>query len=185
MNDKSIISLFEQRDERGIREAERAYGGLLKRLALRILGDERDAEECLSDTMLRAWNAIPPEKPRFFRAYLAKLTRNLALNRSDANRAQMRGGNSVPLALDELAECIPDGNNPEQVIDKIALTAALEEFLGQLSDQHAKIFMLRYFSMLDIGEIAAELQIPVNTVKSVLCRTRAKLQVYLTKEELL
>ncbi len=185
MNEKSILALFEQRDEQGIREASRAYGGLLKTIAVRILGDGRDAEECVNDTMLKAWQSIPPKKPLHFRAYLAKIARNLALNRYEAEHSQMRGGGAVPAVLDELAECIPSPDNTEQVLDQIALSAALDSFLKSLPDQHAKVFMRRYFSMLEIGAIADELGLSVNTVKSILYRTRAKLHDYLEKEELL
>lgn len=185
MKEKAIISLFEQRDENAIKEANRAYGGLLHTVAVHILGDSRDAEECVNDTLLKAWLAIPPAKPLSLRAYLAKAARNLALNRYAADRAQMRGGGRIPEALDELAECLPAQENTEQVLDKMALNAALESFLAKIPEQHAKIFMRRYFSVMEVGEIAAELELSENTVKSVLRRTRAKLQTYLEKEGLL
>jgi RNA polymerase sigma-70 factor (ECF subfamily) len=185
VNDRAILALFEQRKENAIAETNRAYGGLLHTVAEHILGDSRDAEECVSDTLMKAWLSIPPEKPRSLRAYLAKIARNLALNRYAAERAQMRGGGAIPAALDELAECIPAQDNTEQVLDKIALRTALEAFLDKIPEQHAKIFMRRYFSVMEIGEIAAELDLSENTVKSVLRRTRAKLQSYLEKEGLL
>lgn len=185
MNDKSILSLFTKRDEQGIREASRAYGGLLRTVAMHVLGDSRDAEECVSDTMLKAWNSIPPAAPKYLRAYLAKLTRNIALNRYESEHAQMRGGGEIPVALDELTECIPARDNTERVLDRLALAAALDDFLKALPAQHAKIFMRRYFTLMDAGEIAAELGISENTVKSILRRTRAKLHDFLEKEELL
>lgn len=185
MNDNLIVSLLEKRDERGIEEAGRAYGGLLRSIAMRILGDSRDAEECVNDTLMKAWMAIPPDKPKFLRAYLAKIANNLALNRYEADHAKMRGGGAVPAALDELAECIPASDNTEQVIDRIALTAALDSFLRSVPEKHAKVFMHRYFSMLETDEIAAELHMSRNTVKSILRRTREKLQTYLEKEGLL
>lgn len=185
VNDKAILALFRKRDERGIEEANRAYGGLLRTVAMHILGDSRDAEECVSDTLFKAWLAIPPERPKHFRAYLAKIARNLALNRYASEHAQLRGGNEVPAALDELAEILPAADNTEQVLDKMALSAALDSFLGTTPERHAKIFMRRYFSMMPVEEIAAELHTNENTVKSVLRRTRAKLQEHLEKEGLL
>ncbi len=185
VNDNTILALFQERNEQGIAEANRAYGGLLHRIAMHILHDSRDAEECVNDTMLKAWNAIPPAKPKILPAFLAKLTRNLALNRYTADHAAKRGGSSVPAALDELSECIPSQADTEQVLDRMALTAALESFLETIPEQHAKVFMRRYFSMLEIGEIAVELRLSENTVKSILHRTRAKLQIHLEKEELL
>ncbi len=185
VNDKSMIALFEQRNEQGIAEANRAYGGLLHTIAMHILHDSRDAEECVNDTMLKAWNTIPPQKPTHFPAFLAKLTRNLAINRYRADHAEKRGGGEVPVVLDELAECIPGQADTEQVLDRMALTEALEQFLTTIPEQHAKIFMRRYFAMLEPGEIAAELSVSENTVRSTLRRTREKLQFFLEKEELL
>ena len=185
MNDKSMIALFEQRNEQGIAEANRAYGGLLHTIAMHILHDSRDAEECVSDTLLHAWNSIPPKKPVHFSAFLAKLTRNLALNRYAEAHAFKRGGGEIPAVLDELAECIPSQSDTEQVLNRMALTEALEQFLASLPKQHAQIFMRRYFSMLEPGEIAAELSVSENTVRSTLRRTRNKLQLFLKKEELL
>lgn len=185
MNDKSIVALFQDRDERGIKEAGRAYGGLLRHIAIHILGDSRDAEECVNDTLMKAWLSIPPDHPHFLRAYLAKITRNLALNRYEAEHTQMRGSGAVPAALDELAECVASQENTEQVLDKMALTEALDSFLKTVPEQHAQVFMRRYFMMLEIGEIAAELDLSENTVRSILRRTRAKLQTHLEKEGLL
>ena len=185
VNDKSMIALFEQRNEQGIAEANRAYGGLLHTIAMHILHDSRDAEECVNDTMLKAWNTIPPQKPKYFSAFLAKLTRNLALNRYAEEHAAKRGGGAVPVVLEELAECISSQSDTEQVLDRMALTDALERFLASLPKQHAQIFMRRYFTMLEAGEIAAELSVSENTVRSTLRRTREKLQVFLVKEELI
>ena len=185
MNDKSMIALFEQRNEQGNAEADRAYGGLLHTIAMHILHDSRDAEECVNDALLKAWNVIPPQKPKFFSAFLAKLTRNLALNRYAEEHALKRGGGELPAVLDELTECIPAQSDTEQVLDRMALTEALERFLAKLPNQHAQIFMRRYFSMLEPGEIAAELSVSENTVRSTLRRTREKLQEFLEKEELL
>lgn len=185
MTDKAIIAMFEQRNEQGIAEANRAYGGLLQTIAMHILRDSRDAEECVNDALLNAWNSIPPKKPVFFSAYLAKLTRNLALNRYAEEHTLKRGGGEIPAVLDELAECIPSQSDTEQVIGRIALTEALEKFLTTLPKQHSQIFMRRYFSMLTPEEIAAELSVSENTVRSTLRRTREKLRVFLEKEELL
>ena len=185
VNDEKLIGLFEARSERGIEEADRAYGGLCRSIAKRILADSRDAEECVNDALLHVWNAIPPQKPKRFSAFFAAITRNLALNRYTANHASRRGGGQVPLVLDELAECIAAVEQTEQVLDRMALRDALERFLRTLSKQHADIFMRRYFSMIPVSEIAAEFGLKENTVKSILRRTREKLQTQLKEEELL
>ena len=139
-------------------ESSLKYGAYCRTIAWNILFSREDSEECVNDTMLKAWQSIPPKKPLHFRAYLAKVARNLALNRYEAEHSQMRGGGAVPAALDELAECIPSPDNTEQVLDQIALSAALDSFLKTLPDQHAKVFMRRYFSMLEVGAVADELQ---------------------------
>ena len=185
MNDEAIITLFERRSEQGIAEATRAYGSLLRSIARHILRDDRDAEECVSDTMLKAWNTIPPAKPVYFSAYLAKITRNLALNRWNADHAQMRGSGEIPLVLEELAECIPSGERTDQVLDKMAFAESLEQFLSTIPPLHRAVFMRRYFSMMPVRDIAEALEINENTVKSILKRTRAKLEQHLEKENLL
>ena len=185
MDDSMILSLFAARSEQAIRETEARYGRLMQKLAYQILGSTEDAEECVSDVLLQVWNAIPPEKPEYFRAYLAAMTRNAALNRYAANTAQKRGAGSVPAALDELSECIPARESVVQTVEQRAVIEALERFLKRLPQKHARVFMLRYFSMLSLSEVAEETALPENTVKSILKRTRKKLCGELKKEELL
>ena len=185
VNDEKLIGLFEARSERGIEEADRAYGGLCRSVAMHILSDRLDAEECVNDSLLHAWNAIPPAKPRRFSAFLAAITRNLALNRYAADHAQRRGGGQMPLVLDELAECISAKENTEHVLDRMALHDTLESFLKALPPKHCTVFMRRYFSMIPVAEIAAELGMRESTVKSILRRTREKLRERLEKEDLL
>lgn len=185
MDDRAILALYEARSEQAIKETDTAYGRLLRRIACQILGSEQDAEECVSDVLLQAWQAIPPEKPAYLRAWLAALTRNAAFNRYEAMSAQKRGGGQVAAALSELSECIPSGENIEQTVERRAVIEALARFLKRLPEKHSRVFMLRYFSMLPAAEIADELDIPENTVKSILKRTRKRLLSELEKEELL
>ena len=185
VNDEKLIGLFEARSERAVEEASRAYGGLCRSVAMHILSDSRDAEECVNDALLHTWNAIPPQKPRHFSAFIAAVTRNLALNRYAADHALRRGGGQVPLVLDELSECISAPESTEQVVDRMALHDALEVFLKGLPPRHCTVFMRRYFSMIPVAEIADELNMSESTVKSILRRTREKLHEYLEKEGLL
>ena len=185
MDDSSILSLYAARSEQAIKETQARYGRLMQKIAYQILGSTEDAEECVSDVLLQVWRAIPPEKPAYFRAYLAALTRNAALNRYAANTAQKRGAGETAAALDELSECIPSQENIERTVEQRAVIEALEHFLKKLPEKHARIFMLRYFSMLKLSDIAGELSVPENTVKSILKRTRKKLCSELKKEELI
>ncbi|MBQ8920665.1 MAG: RNA polymerase sigma factor [Oscillospiraceae bacterium] len=185
MKDDEILALLEQRDEGAIRALKTQYGALCTSIALHILGDQQDAEECVSDMLFRVWNAVPPEQPEKLSAYCAALTRNLALNRYHAQNAQRRGGGQTPVVLEELQECIPAGNDTEQVIGKIALSDALARFLRGQSAKARRVFLLRYFSMQPVAQIAEELNLKENTVKSILKRTRDALRASLEKEELL
>ena len=185
MDDSAILSLFAERSEQAIKETEARYGRLMRRLALQILGSPQDAEECVSDVLMQVWRAVPPEKPAFFRAYLAALTRNAALRRYAAMNAEKRGGGQVPAALDELSECVPSRENTEQTVEQRTILHALEQILKRLPEKHSRVFMLRYFSMLSPSEIADELGMSENTVRSILKRTRKRLRAELEKEELI
>ena len=182
MDEQHILQLFEQRSEDAVRESTRCWGALLHSIAHRILGCSEDAEECCDDALLAAWNAIPPAKPTHLRAYLAALTRNLALNRLAKENAEKRGGGEVPLALEELSECVSGSESVEQAVDRHALAETIEDFVQGLPGQQAKIFMRRYFSMMPVGEIAAELGVGESMVKSSLARAREKLRKHLEEE---
>ncbi len=179
--DSEILMLFSAHDESALAEAARAYGGLCKGIAQNILGSEQDAEECVNDMLFAAWNSIPPE-PEHLRAYLAALTRNLAMNRLQKRHAQRRGGGELPGVLDELAELLPAQESVEQTVDERALTEAIAGFLRGISSRARRVFLLRYFSAMPVQEIANTLSLNENTVKSILMRTRGKLRVYLQKE---
>lgn len=181
LSDSEILALFTARDERAIEETQHAYGALCAAIARNILGNAQDAEECVNDMLMQAWRSIPPE-PEHFAAYLSVMTRNLALNRRSTQRAQRRGGGEVPAALSELAETLPSGESVEQICDGHALSEAIADFLRGISAKHRRVFLLRYYSVMPVGEIADLLGINENTVKSMLMRTRNKLRVYLEKE---
>ena len=114
MEDDNILLLFSQRREQALTETQAKYGRLCSRVAEGILADVRDAEECVNDTWMHAWNAIPPERPVRLSAWLAKVTRNLALSRLRSRNALKRGGGEIPVLLEELAECIPGAEDPRK-----------------------------------------------------------------------
>ena len=107
MQDEELIRLYVTRSERAIALTSDKYGGYCHTIAYQILKDLEDSEECVNDTYWKAWNVIPPTMPKCFKAFLGKITRNLALHRWEKNSTKKRGGNQIPFLLDELAECIP------------------------------------------------------------------------------
>ena len=182
MNDQEIIDLYWARCENAIQETDQKYGKLCYRIAWNILGNVQDSEECVSDTYMKAWNAIPPSRPGKLSAFLGKITRNLALNRYKRNSAARRGGGEVPVALDELSECIPDPHTVEAMMDEKALTQQLNTFLGGLSREARSIFLRRYWELASVREIAESYGISESKVKVSLFRTRGKLKAFLDKE---
>jgi RNA polymerase sigma-70 factor (ECF subfamily) len=149
---------------------------------MRILQDVWDSEECVNDTYLKAWSVIPPKRPIKLPAFLGKITRNLALNRYEKNTAEKRGGGEVSLALDELAECIPDPKSVEQMLDNRILVDKLNLFLEGIPADARMIFMRRYWEVCTIREIAEIYGISESKVKVSLFRTRGKLRVFLEQE---
>ncbi|MDR0381331.1 MAG: sigma-70 family RNA polymerase sigma factor [Oscillospiraceae bacterium] len=124
MDDKTIIALFRQRSEDALAEVSKKFGGYCRRIAVNILRNREDADECVNETWFRAWNAIPPACPAKLTAFLGRITRNLALDRYEASHAQKRGGGEVALALEELADLAA----PEQA-DEGEITRAINAFL--------------------------------------------------------
>ena len=110
MEDEKIIELYWQLSPQAIDETSRKYGAYCMRLSMNILMNREDSEENVNDTYLRTWNAIPPQRPQFFAAFLGRIARNLALNRYKARAAEKRGGGEAALSLEELAECLPSGS---------------------------------------------------------------------------
>ncbi len=184
MDDSKIIGLFERRDETAIAETARKYGSTLHLTALRILGIHEDAEECVNDTYLAAWNAIPPEKPLFLKQYLAKITRRLAFNRYKASTREKRGGGETAAVLDELSEVLADKNDVESVLHEKALAEAVNRFLHALPKRESAIFLRRYFYAEEMREIGKRFGMREPAVRMSLSRTREKLKEYLKKEDL-
>ena len=182
MDEKQIIDLYWARSENAIRETARKYGKFCHCIAFNILANAQDSEECVNDTYLKTWNAIPPQRPNKLSAFLGKITRNLALKRYEYNSAQKRGGGQVHLALEELAECIPDPNTVERQVDDRMLTELFNTFLSGLPAQTRVIFLKRYWQLCPVKEIASACGISESKVKMLLMRTRGKLKLFLEQE---
>jgi RNA polymerase sigma-70 factor (ECF subfamily) len=181
MDDQQIVDLYWKRDESAIDQTQKKYGKYCHHIAYSILYSHEDAEECVNDTYLRAWGAIPPAKPGRLSTFLGKITRNLSLDRYEKNTAQKRSG-PVELVLDELSECIPDADSALDPIDMIALGDAINAFLGGLPQKTRQIFLRRYWYMSPVKEIARDMGMSEGTVKVSLMRTRESFKAYLEKE---
>ena len=182
MEDERIVALLWEKDEEGLAAAEARHGRFCRALAENLLGSAADAEECWNDALLRAWNAIPPERPLRLRAYLARLTRGVAIDRLRAAGADKRGGGELPLVLDELAECVSGGNGTEDEAMTKALGEAVSRFLSTLPERERTVFVRRCFAVESNRRIAVTLGMRENAVAVMLRRTRQKLRAYLKKE---
>lgn len=181
MEDSAIIDLYWSRDQRAIEETAGKYGSFLHALAWNILRSHGDTEECVNDTYLRAWNAIPPARPAAFRAWLGRIARNLSLDRWKAERTQRRGGGAEVL-LGELEECVPAPRGMEQQLEDREIAALISAFLRRLPAESRRVFLRRYWYGQELAEIAAEQGCGVGKVKSSLFRTRKALRAHLEEE---
>ncbi|MBE5940529.1 MAG: sigma-70 family RNA polymerase sigma factor [Lachnospiraceae bacterium] len=183
MEDKDIIDLYLNRNENAIAATMKKYENYCYSIAYSILNNQEDSEECVNDTWLRAWKAIPPQIPNCFRVFLGKITRNLSFDKYKKENAQKRGGNELSLVLEELEECIPDaGNNVEDIIIEKELGQIINLFVKELPLKYQKIFVRRYFFVNSIEEISAMYGVSPNNVMVILCRVRKKLKEYLERE---
>lgn len=180
MEDAKIIDLFWARKEEAICETDAAYGGKLYALANRILRSHEDAEESVSDTYMKTWEAIPPHRPSYFFAFLASVCRHLCLNRLDWKSAAKRNAEVVALT-EEMAACIPDTRS-EQILEGKEIGRVMNAFLADLSKESRLIFLRRYWYVDTIAEIAQRYGMTESKVKMQLSRTRNKLSDYLKKE---
>lgn len=182
MEDEKIVELYWQRSESAIAETQRKYGRYCFSIARNILPYREDAQECVNDTYLAAWNAIPPSKPNILSSFLGKLTRRISIDRWRNLSADKRGGGTVALALDELAECIPGSSDPAAEVEAKELAQAIDRFLDTLPYTERKVFLMRYFELAGMKDIGAHLNMSESKVKSMLHRTRAKLRAQLERE---
>ncbi len=175
LDDASIIGLYWQRDERAITETARRYGSYIHAISVQILESEPDAEECVNDTYLKAWNTIPPQKPFSLKDYLGRLVRHLSIDRYRALRRAKRNIN-VTEALDELTVISPDTDR-----DNPALTEALNTFLSGLDTNDRNLFLGRYWYFYEVADLARAYGMTVNTVYVKLHRMRERLRKHLTE----
>lgn len=175
MEDKEIIELYFARSEEAIGETARKYGAYCRTIAGRILPNAADAEECVSDTWLRAWGAIPPARPERLGAFLGRITRNLALDRLRAEKRQ------CPIR-EELGECLTAGDPTEAMMERVVLTAALDRFLAGLPPKKRKLFLRRYWYFSPVEDLARDFGMSESGVKMALLRLRRELKEKLKQE---
>ena len=181
MDDAKIVQLFFRRSEQALEELKNKYGKLCRAVAGRILPDIRDAEECVSDACMKAWDSIPPEHPVSLGAWIARVTRNLALDRHDYNNANCRAS-KLETAFEELEPFLPA--TPDHTGESSEFRRVLNEFLRDLPENPRNCFIRRYWYGESVQEIAQAYRISEGTVKSYLFRTREKLRQTLEKEEM-
>lgn len=179
MEDEKIIQLYWDRNQAAIPETSKKYGNYCKSIARNILGNDQDAEECVNDTYLNAWNTIPPHRPKMLSTFLGKITRNLSFNKYKHNLAWKRGGGEISCVLDELADCISDTTDIEQEIDRKELVREINLFLESLPSVKKGIFVGRYWYADSIQTLAKRFQMTDNNVSVLLNRTRKQLKAYL------
>jgi len=182
MDDKQIVDLFWERSEDAINQAAKQYGRYCYSIAYGILGNKEDAEECVNDTYLKAWECIPPQRPNALSVFLGKITRNLAINRWEYHNAKKRGNGRISSVLEELHECIPSTDNVEQIVDEMHFQKVCNQFLETLSKEKRIIFMRRYWYLSSIRDIALDVHMSESRVKMILFRLRKDFRKSLEKE---
>ena len=170
MDDAQIVQLYWDRNEQAIHATSDKYGNYCISIAKNILGNQEDAEECVNDTYLNAWNAMPPHGPSILSTFLGKITRNLSYNRYKHNTADKRGSGELPVVLED---------DVEQAFDQKELTKAIDTFLDRLSPKKRSIFISRYWYTDSISEIAVRHNMNDGAVSMTLNRIRLKLHNYL------
>lgn len=181
LEDSKIIKLFFERVEQAIVELSAKYGTGCKRIARNILKNDLDAEECVNDTYLAAWNTIPPQMPNPLRTYIFRIVRNIAITKYHANTSEKRNS-YYDVALEELSDCLAALNTVEQEIAASELSKQIDLFLDTLDKENRVMFVRRYWYSDSISDIAEIFQITNHNVSVRLSRTREKLKIYLMKE---
>ena len=184
MDDTQIVELYWARKESAIEETAAKYGSYCRSIAGNILQNQDDAEECVNDTWLGAWNSMPPHRPSVLSTFLGKLTRRISIDKWRHVNAKKRGDGQLPLILSELEDCISDGKSIEEETERKLLAEVIAAFVKSLPETEQKVFLCRYWYMDSVGAIASRFRFSESKVKSMLSRTREKLRVRLEKEGL-
>ena len=183
MEDKAIIELYNQREESALEKTAEKYGTYCFSIANNILHNHEDSEECVNDTWLKAWNAIPPTVPTYLRIFLGKITRNLSFDKYRFNHSVSRGGGEFPVVLDELEEIVAGSEDVEIQYEQKELVEAINKYLKCLPERECNIFIRRYFYAEKTTQIAKRYDLKESNVLMILSRTRKKLHTFLKEED--
>ena len=181
MQDCEIVDLYWARNENAITETGSKSGNYCRKIAMNIVSNDEDSEECVNDTYLSAWNAMPEDRPQLLAPYLGAIARNHALTLYRKHHSQQRGAGQTSLALDELFE-VAANTSTEDVVDMALLSQHINSFLSGLSKNDRIAFVRRYFYVDPLSDIASILSMSEPAVKSLLFRLRQKLKAFLEKE---
>ena len=184
MDDAGIVALYWSRSEQAIAATETKYGKYCRTISRNILADPSDAEECVNDVYLKAWDSMPPNRPTRLASYLGRLTRWLSLNRLRERDSLKRGKGELPLVLDELAETLDSGFDTDKELEIRELNRAIRRLLSGLGEAERNVFLGRYWYMASIAEIAERSGFTQGKVKTMLHRTRKKLLKQLKEDGL-
>ena len=182
MDDESIVALYWSRAEAAITETALKYENYLTGIARNILSDREDVRECVNDTYHAAWNSMPPHRPSLLSTFLAKITRRISIDRWRRQNAEKRGGGQLPLALEELEDCVSGSGGVEDEVERRELAELFNDFLNTLPVTERRVFLCRYWYMDPVQSIARQFGFSRSKVTSMLYRTRAKLRAVLEKE---
>ena len=178
MDDVQIVALYFARDEAAITQTARKYGPSLKGIAMNLLYNTEDAEECVNDTYHAAWNRIPPTYPQCLFAFLGRIVRNLSISRIRMQKAKKRDG-GVEILLSELEDCIPTGNAVEQVIEGQELTGYISDWLKTLSQEERVCFVRRYWYGEEVKVLAKKFHVTAAQMAQRMLKLRKSLKKYL------
>lgn len=181
-SDQHIIELFWDRDESAIGVAQSKYDQYLHTIAWNILANDEDCEECKNDAYLALWNSIPPERPEKFKAYAARIIRNIALNKYKEYTRKKRVPSEYTCSLEEISGCLPDNFEVESALNQKRLRDALNQYVSALPKRKRYLFICRYYCGDSVADIARSLGISQSMAFYELSQIRKKLQVELRKE---
>jgi RNA polymerase sigma-70 factor (ECF subfamily) len=182
MDDEMIIDLYWARSESAISETAVKYGNYCSTIANNILQNDEDTEECVNDAYLKAWDAIPPQRPVILRSFLGKIVRNLSFNIYKERKTKKRGGDEITLIFSELSDCIPADSDVEKDYEAGEVVEAINSFLKSIKGESRIVFVRRYWYADSVKTIALNFDMSESKVMSMLFRTRNNLKTYLEKE---